>query len=98
MAVRHISDLHADLSVGAMRHLVNVVGSLQHDIWVLTGDYRGKTYGPFEKCLEIIDELQAQLKGPVYGVLGNHDSIRMAPFNGSHGNLHAVQRVRTDCS
>jgi len=62
-----------------MRHLVSVVGGLQYDICVLTGDYRGKTYGPFEKSLEIIDELQAQLKGPVYGVLGNHDSIRMAP-------------------
>ena len=77
--ILHISDLHADLSVGAMRHLVSVVGSLQYDICVLTGDYRGKTYGPFEKSLEIIHELQAQLKGPVYGVLGNHDSIRMAP-------------------
>jgi hypothetical protein len=62
-----------------MQHLVSVVGGLQYDICVLTGDYRGKTYGPFEKSLEIIDELQAQLKGPVYGVLGNHDSIRMAP-------------------
>jgi len=77
--ILHISDLHADISVGAMRHLVSVVGGLQYDICVLTGDYRGKTYGPFEKSLEIIDELQAQLKGPVYGVLGNHDSIRMAP-------------------
>ena len=35
--------------------------------------------GSIRKSLEIIDELQAQLKGPVYGVLGNHDSIRMAP-------------------
>jgi hypothetical protein len=47
--ILHISDLHADLSVGAMRHLVSVIGSLQYDICVLTGDYRGKTYGPFEK-------------------------------------------------
>ena len=77
--ILHISDLHADISVGAMRHLVNVVGGRQYDICVLTGDYRGKTYGPFEKSLEIVDELQAKLKGPVYGVLGNHDSIRMAP-------------------
>ena len=77
--ILQISDLHADISVGAMRHLVSVVGGLEYDICVLTGDYRGKTYGPFEKSLEIIDELQAQMKGPVYGVLGNHDSIRMAP-------------------
>jgi transposase len=36
------------------------LGGLQYDICVLTGDYRGKTYGPFEKSLEIIDELQVQ--------------------------------------
>ncbi|XIA62286.1 metallophosphoesterase [Bradyrhizobium sp. TZ2] len=76
--ILHISDLHADISLGAMRHLVSVAGGLQYDICVLTGDYRGKTYGPFEKSLELIDELRAQLKGPVYGVLGNHDSIHMA--------------------
>ncbi len=77
--ILHISDLHADISIGAMRDLVSVVEGLQYDICVLTGDYRGRTYGPFEKSLEIVDELQARLKGPVYGVLGNHDSIRMAP-------------------
>ena len=63
--ILHISDLHADISVGAMRHLVSVAGGLHYDICVFTGDYRGKTYGPFEKSLEIIDELRAQLKGPV---------------------------------
>jgi uncharacterized protein len=77
--ILHVSDLHADISMGAMRHLLSVVGGLQYDVCVLTGDYRGRTYGPFEKSLEIIDELHAQLKGPVYGVLGNHDSIRMVP-------------------
>jgi uncharacterized protein len=77
--ILHISDLHADLSLGAMGHLISVAHGLQYDICVLTGDYRGKTYGPFEKSLEVIDELRAQLKGPIYGVLGNHDSIRMAP-------------------
>jgi predicted MPP superfamily phosphohydrolase len=77
--ILHISDLHADVSVNAMRHVVSVIGGLQYDICVLTGDYRGKTYGPFEKSLEIIEEMQAQLKGPIYGVLGNHDSIQMAP-------------------
>jgi hypothetical protein len=28
-----------------------LVGGLQYDICVLTGDYRGKTYGSFEKSL-----------------------------------------------
>jgi len=77
--ILHLTDLHADISVGAMRHLIGIVGNLEYDICVLTGDYRGKTYGPFEKSLEIINELRAQLKGPIFAVLGNHDSIHMAP-------------------
>ena len=77
--ILHLTDLHADISVGAMRHLIGIVGNLEYDVCVLTGDYRGKTYGPFGKSLEIISELRAQLKGPIYAVLGNHDSIHMAP-------------------
>src|ERR1700730_5770997 len=77
--ILHLSDLHVDISEGAMRRLVSIVGDMQYDICVLTGDYRGKTYGPFEKSLRGINELRAQLKGPLFGVLGNHDSIYMAP-------------------
>jgi hypothetical protein len=77
--ILHLSDLHVDISAGAMRHLLGVVSDLQYDICVLTGDYRGKTYGPFDASLKGINELTAQLKGPLYGVLGNHDSIQLAP-------------------
>jgi uncharacterized protein len=59
--------------------LVGIVSDLQYDICVLTGDFRGKTYGPFNKSLEGINELRAKLKGLLYGVLGNHDSNHMAP-------------------
>jgi len=75
----HLSDLHVDISEGAMRHLVRTVGDLQYDICVLTGDYRGKTCGSFDRSLKGVDELRAQLRGPIFGVLGNHDSICMAP-------------------
>ena len=77
--ILHLSDLHVDISEGAFRHLMGIVGDLNYDICVLTGDYRGKTYGPFEASLRGIEQLRALLKGPLYGVLGNHDSIRMAP-------------------
>jgi uncharacterized protein len=77
--VLHISDLHADISTGAMRHLLGIVGGVRYDACVLTGDYRGKTYGPFDESLEYIGELFGRLTAPVYAVLGNHDSIRMAP-------------------
>jgi len=77
--ILHLSDLHVDISQGAMRQLLEIVGDLQYDICVLTGDYRGKTFGPFDTSLKGIKELRARLKGPLYGVLGNHDSIQMAP-------------------
>jgi predicted MPP superfamily phosphohydrolase len=77
--VLHLSDLHVDISEGAMRHLVGIVSGLKYDICVLTGDYRGQTSGPFDPSLKGIEKLRAQLNGPVYGVLGNHDSIQMTP-------------------
>jgi uncharacterized protein len=52
---------------------------LQYDICVLTGDFRGPSYGPYEAALRGMAELRACIKGPVYGVLGNHDTIRMVP-------------------
>ncbi|MBR0757220.1 metallophosphoesterase [Bradyrhizobium jicamae] len=77
--ILQISDLHADISVGAMRHLTSFAGDIAYDICVLTGDYRGRTFGWFDKSLLLMQELCAQLKPPLYGILGNHDSIRMTP-------------------
>jgi uncharacterized protein len=75
----HISDLHVDMNEGAMRRLIELVGGLGYDLCVLTGDYRGRTFGPFEAALDGIARVRALLKGPVYGVLGNNDSIQMIP-------------------
>src|SRR4051794_34572519 len=77
--ILHLSDLHADISEGAMRRLADIVGTLEYDVCVLTGDYRGNTSGPFEKAVQCLSELCALLTGPLYGVLGNHDSLKMAP-------------------
>jgi uncharacterized protein len=77
--ILHLSDLHADISAGAMRRLPGLIGDLTYDICVLTGDYRGRTFGPFDKSLDYIRGVIAALRPPIYGVLGNHDSIRMTP-------------------
>ncbi|QOZ29471.1 metallophosphoesterase [Bradyrhizobium sp. CCBAU 51753] len=77
--ILQLSDLHADMSMGAMRHLMEIVRTIDCDICVLTGDYRGKTYGPFDASLAAMNELCARIKRPRYGILGNHDSIRMTP-------------------
>jgi predicted MPP superfamily phosphohydrolase len=77
--ILHISDLHVDLSEGAINRLVEIVSTLRCDICVLTGDYRGKTYGPFEAAMDGVAKVRAQIKAPTYAVLGNHDTIQMVP-------------------
>ena len=52
---------------------------LDYDVCVLTGDFREKTFGPFDAALDGVARVRASLKGPLYGVLGNHDTVRMVP-------------------
>ena len=59
----HISDLHVDMSEGAMRRLNEILPGLIYDICVLTGDYRGATFGPFDAALEGLARARAHLKG-----------------------------------
>ena len=75
----HISDLHVDINEGAMRRLAELLPGLTYDVCVLTGDYRGATFGPFDVALDGLARVRSHLKDPVYGVLGNHDTIRMIP-------------------
>jgi hypothetical protein len=77
--ILHLSDLHADMNGGAMRRLIELLPTVSYDLCVLTGDYRGKTYGPYQETIDGLARVRAHLQGPVYGVLGNHDSIRMVP-------------------
>ncbi len=77
--ILHISDLHVDMNEVAMRNLIQLIGGMEYDLCVLTGDYRGKTFGPFEAALEGLAKVRARLRQPIYGVLGNHDTIQMVP-------------------
>ncbi len=77
--ILQISDLHVDMNQGAMRRLVELLPELRYDLCVLTGDYRGKTFGPYDATIEGMARMRLHIAGPVYGVLGNHDSIRMVP-------------------
>ena len=78
-SILQISDLHVDISPGAMRRLSELLPDITYDLCVLTGDYRGKTYGPFAATIAGMTRVCQHLTGPVYGVLGNHDTIRMVP-------------------
>jgi uncharacterized protein len=77
--ILQISDLHVDMNEGAMQALKALLPGLAYDLCVLTGDYRGKTFGPFDATIAGMAQMREHLAGPVYGVLGNHDTIRMVP-------------------
>jgi len=77
--ILHLSDLHADMSAPAMQRVNEMVRDLDYDLCALTGDYRGRTYGDCGLCLEAVARLREAVRGNVYAVLGNHDSIAMVP-------------------
>jgi len=74
-----LTDLHIDMRPDFAHALIESVRSLDYDLCVLTGDYRARTFGPFQPALDGLERLRAHLKNTVYAVLGNHDSIRMLP-------------------
>lgn len=75
----HLTDLHVDMYPPALHALMERVQGLDYDACVMTGDYRAWTYGPIEASMAGMRSLLTILKQPIYGVLGNHDSIRMLP-------------------
>ena len=77
--ILHLSDLHADTNERAMANVAELVSGLTYDVCVLTGDYRGQTSGPYDKSLRCLEPVRRNLRGNIYGVLGNHDSIMMVP-------------------
>ena len=77
--ILHLSDLHVDMNQGAMEHLRGILQEIKYDLCVFTGDYRGKSFGPYEEALLGMARVCAELRKPLYGVLGDHDTIRMTP-------------------
>jgi predicted MPP superfamily phosphohydrolase len=75
--ILHISDLHVDMNEIAMKRLIELVDGMHYDLCVLTGDYRGESFGPFQAALDGVAQVRAHLKEPIYGVLGDHDTIQM---------------------
>src|SRR6476619_119173 len=66
-------DLHVEMSKAAMERVIDLLDEASYDVCVLTGDYRGGTCGPYDPTLAGMARVRAGLKGPLYGVLGDHD-------------------------
>ena len=76
-AKRPLGAVASSSSSGPTQTLILV--SLDYDLCILTGDYRAKTYGPYDATLVGMAKLRTALKGTIYGVLGNHDTICLVP-------------------
>lgn len=79
-SILHLSDLHAEMSGPALQRINEIVPELTYDLCVLTGDYRGNSFGDCEPCLEAVARLRGAVLGDIYAVLGNHDSVAMVPY------------------
>jgi len=77
--ILQLSDLHVDMNERAMERLAALLQDVDYDLCVLTGDYRAQTFGPYDAALAGMERICSCLKKPVYGVLGNHDTICMVP-------------------
>ncbi|MGB3036819.1 MAG: metallophosphoesterase [Methyloceanibacter sp.] len=74
-----LSDLHVEMSEGAMERAIDLLREASYDFCILTGDYRGGSCGPYDRTLAGMARVRDALKGPIYGVLGDHDTIGMVP-------------------
>jgi predicted MPP superfamily phosphohydrolase len=59
--------------------LIDRISSVEYDICVLTGDFRAKTTGSYDATLAGMERVCAHISKPMYGILGNHDTICMVP-------------------
>ncbi len=76
----HLTDLHLDMAIDIPDALIEALSRAEgYDLCVLTGDFRARTFGPYQGALKAMARVLPYIKSPVYGVLGNHDTIRMAP-------------------
>lgn len=77
--ILHLSDLHFESNMQVTDRIIAMLPGIERDICVLTGDYRARTFGPFQLAMYELERLRSHIPGPVFAVLGNHDSIAMLP-------------------
>ncbi len=76
----HLTDLHCDLQPELIDVLIEMLGELQYDATVLTGDYHNRIGEDYDLSLDLMARLLRSLHGPRYGSLGNHDFIEKVAF------------------
>ena len=76
-----ISDLHIDGLEGLAERLIDLISDIEADICLFGGDYRMEMYGKFTRANKKLAELVKHIntEDGVFGILGNHDCLEIAP-------------------
>ena len=77
--ILHLSDLHLDLDTRLTPVLADRIHGLKYDLAVITGDFNNFTIHMDGRAIDEMGKLYPAFTAPVYGVLGNHDSLRDIP-------------------
>lgn len=83
--VLHFSDMHLDLDERLAGVIAGTVSGLKYDAVAITGDFNNMTIHPRGSVAQRLSRITGALHGPVFGVLGNHDSLHDVPFYESLG-------------
>lgn len=75
--ILHLTDFHFDYTPELEGILKAQLAEVAFDVCVLTGDYRGESFGPYEESLGALEQVRSVLGKSVYAVLGNHDSVEI---------------------
>ena len=75
--ILQLSDLHIDIDPALVETISKAIAPLKYDACVFTGDYKNLTVGESAEAVALLSRLRPSIKSPVYGVLGNHDTLDM---------------------
>ena len=77
LRILQLSDLHIDLDPRLVEVILERIIPLEDDLALLTGDYRNARKPDISDCLVAMRRIVQELDPPVFGILGNHDTIEM---------------------
>jgi hypothetical protein len=80
--ILQISDPHLDALEDLGPSIANLVKHSRPNLCVLTGDYRYRVHGSFDKVRGAFATVFAAINAPdgILAILGNHDSVQMVPM------------------
>ncbi len=95
--ILHLTDLHFDGLPDINGRLIGLIGGMDVDLCVMTGDYRYRVHGPFEPIMpdfrRLTDAVQA--RDGIFAILGNHDTADMVEPMEALGIMVLTNRTQT---